>query len=94
VLACADAAEALRISEQYDGPIHLLLTDIDMPVTSGRQLSQLFRSTREESRILYMSGREDVEIIAHGVVPSGTLFLPKPFTPYSLAWKVREVLDA
>ena len=93
VLAGANAEEAIAVSEAHEGPIHLLLTDIDMPVTTGRQLAQRFRATRAEARILYMSGREDVEVISHGVLPTGTLFLPKPFTPYGLTWKVREILD-
>lgn len=93
VLAGANAEEAIAVSEAHEGPIHLLLTDIDMPVTTGRQLAQRLGAARAEARILYMSGREDVEVISHGVLPTGTLFLPKPFTPYGLTWKVREILD-
>jgi two-component system cell cycle sensor histidine kinase/response regulator CckA len=93
VVKAAGAEAALAISEAHPGPIHLLLTDVDMPVMNGRELAQRLRSSRPETRILYMSGREDDEIIRHGVQPGGTLFLPKPFTPYGLTWKVREVLD-
>jgi two-component system cell cycle sensor histidine kinase/response regulator CckA len=40
-----------------------------------------------------MSGYTDSAIADHGVLSSGTAFLQKPFTPESLALKVREVLD-
>jgi DNA-binding response OmpR family regulator len=94
VLVAAGGEEAIELSARHAGPIHLLITDVDMPSMSGRQLAQRLRTERSEARILYMSGREDVEVISHGVMPSGTIFLPKPFTPYGLTWKVREILDS
>lgn len=93
VLKASGAEEAIAISETHEGAIDLLLTDVDMPGMTGRELAQRLRATREEARILYMSGREDFEIMGCGVLPAGTLFLPKPFTPYGLTWKVREILD-
>ena len=41
-----------------------------------------------------MSGYTDDAIVQHGVLEAGTAFLQKPFTPRTLASKVREVLDA
>jgi hypothetical protein len=41
-----------------------------------------------------MSGYTDDAIARHGVLEPGIAFLQKPFTPFSLAQKVREVLDA
>ena len=40
-----------------------------------------------------MSGYTDDAIARHGVLEPGIAFLQKPFTPFSLAQKVREVLD-
>lgn len=92
VLEACDGAEASAISERYDKTIDLLLTDLDMPDMSGRELAQRLRTSRSGMKLLYMSGRDGSDILGYGVFPAGTIFLPKPFTPYGLAWKVHEVL--
>lgn len=93
VLVAANAGEAIAISQTYERSIHLLLTDLEMPDMHGRELAQRLRAERPEMRLLYMSGHNDVEVAGYGVLASGTLFLPKPFTVAALTTRVREVLD-
>ena len=93
VLEAADAGLALRLSQELAGPIHLLLTDVVMPQTSGRELAERMAWRRPEVKVLYMSGYTDDAVVRHGVLQEGTAFLQKPFTPDLLAQKVREVLD-
>ena len=45
-------------------------------------------------KVLFMSGYPAAAVALHGMLEPGTQFLQKPFTPGSLARKVREVLDA
>ncbi|HZC68187.1 MAG TPA: hypothetical protein VE201_06175 [Nitrospirales bacterium] len=45
-------------------------------------------------KVLFMSGYTHKAIVHHGELDPGTAFLQKPFTPQTLARKVREVLDA
>jgi DNA-binding response OmpR family regulator len=45
-------------------------------------------------KVLFMSGYTDDAIVQHGVLAAGMHFIQKPFTPRSLAQRVREVLDA
>ena len=92
-IASARRSEALKISEELEGPIQLLITDVVMPGMNGRELAERLQSLRPEMKVLYMSGYTDDAIARHGVLEPGVNFIDKPFVPESLARKVREVLD-
>jgi PAS domain S-box-containing protein len=81
------------VSEHYTGPIHLLVTDVVMPGLSGPELARQLIDRWPAIKVLYMSGYTSEAIVHRGELASGTFFLSKPFTPSSLAAKVREVLD-
>lgn len=78
VLGAANGREALRLAQEYDGTIDLLLTDVEMPEMHGRDLARRLAVLRPETRILFLRS------------PSS---LPKPFGGQSLGRKVREILD-
>jgi PAS domain S-box-containing protein len=94
VLDAGRGADALRIADEYEGPIHLMITDVVMPHMSGPQLAENLTHRRPEMKVLYVSGYTGADaIVRHGVLEEGISFLEKPFTTSSLAHKVREVLD-
>jgi two-component system, cell cycle sensor histidine kinase and response regulator CckA len=93
VLAADSAPAAVSKCEEHGGAIHLLLTDVVMPGSGGREVARLVMARKPGIRVLYMSGYTTNAIVHHGVLDVGTFFLQKPFTPASLAAKVREVLD-
>ncbi|MBZ5534625.1 MAG: PAS domain S-box protein [Acidobacteriia bacterium] len=93
VLEAPAGEEALAHCKQYTGVIHLVLTDVVMPLMSGRELVEQVVPLKPGIKILYMSGYTDDTILHHGALGADMAFLQKPFTPETLARKVREVLD-
>jgi len=94
VLEARDVENALRIAGQRTAPLDLLLSDVVMPGMTGPELAGRIGEMHPEARILYMSGYPDASIARHGVLRVDVTLLQKPFTPDSLARKVREVLSA
>jgi two-component system, cell cycle sensor histidine kinase and response regulator CckA len=90
----ATAEGALDLARVYTGSIDLLLTDVVMPVMSGRELVEKMHVLKPDTRVLYMSGYTEHIIASRGMLPNTAAFLQKPFTPDILARKVRMVLDA
>ena len=94
VLEAANGEEALRVAEQHEGPLDLLLSDVVMPRMGGPELAQALLAKRPSVKVLYMSGYTDHPMVRRGVVNAGVAFLQKPFTPTVLVSRVREVLEA
>ena len=92
VIQAANAGDALLACEREPARIHLLLTDVVMPRTSGRELVARLATARPGMKTLFMSGYTDEVIAQHGVLDEGTHFIQKPFSPEELAGKVRAVL--
>jgi two-component system, cell cycle sensor histidine kinase and response regulator CckA len=94
VMTSANPVEAIAMAREHDGDIHLLLTDVVLPEMSGKDLAREITKIRPAIRTLYMSGYT-ANVIAHqGVLDEGVHFIGKPFTPESLARKVREALGS
>lgn len=93
VLEADGGSNAIRIAETYADHIDLLVSDVVMPEMGGRQLLNAVRQFRPGLRVLFISGYTDDAVLMHGVVEATDSFMQKPFTPLSLARKVREVID-
>jgi PAS domain S-box-containing protein len=93
VIEAGNGVEALSVFAQHTAAIHLVITDVVMPVMGGRELASRLVSARPDTRILYLSGYADNAVVRHGVLEPGCAFLQKPFSKDALLRKVREVLD-
>ena len=92
VLQTEDGDKALDTCSNYNGPIHLLLTDVVMPKMSGSVVAGKVAALRPGIKVLFMSGYTNDAIVHHGVLGQGLPFIQKPFAPAVLREKIREVL--
>jgi len=92
VLEADSGSEALQKAKDFDGTIHLLLTDVVMPEMSGPELARQLASLRPEIRVIFTSGYTDDSIARQGVLDPAVAFIQKPYRPKALARKIREVL--
>ncbi len=93
VLDARDGAHAVEVCRGHPGRIHILLTDVVMPGVGGPEAAGQLKALRPDMKVLYMSGYTDRAIAQQRVLGPDVAFLQKPFTPATLARKVREVLD-
>ncbi|MEY2499773.1 MAG: two-component system, cell cycle sensor histidine kinase and response regulator CckA [Verrucomicrobiota bacterium] len=92
VLCAPDGIEALNLADGFDGDIHLLVTDVIMPHMNGHELAGKLCALRPNMKVLYVSGYSDNDIGDHGTLDPRHELLQKPFTPQTLARKIRDVL--
>jgi signal transduction histidine kinase/CheY-like chemotaxis protein len=94
VLTAVDGPTALRILQERGGAIDILVTDVVMPEMGGRELAARVAALKPGVRVLYVSGYTQDSALLQGVQDLEVAFLEKPYTPFTLARAVRDVLDA
>jgi PAS domain S-box-containing protein len=94
VIVAKSPMDSLAICENPDTDIDLVITDVVMPVMSGKELRNKLVGIRPDIKVLFMSGYPANIIAHHGVLEEGVQFIEKPFTLESLAAKVAEVATA
>lgn len=92
VLAANSPAEAIGMAKEYNGQIHLLLTDVIMPEMSGKELARHIQIIHPEIKCLFMSGYTANVIVHHGVLEKDIHFIQKPFSIRELGAKIKNVL--
>jgi signal transduction histidine kinase/ActR/RegA family two-component response regulator len=92
VYEASSGTEALSYCRGFGGAIHLVVTDIVMPGMNGRELARELAKLRPDLKVLYMSGYTDNAVSQQELIDYENRYMQKPFTPESLAEKVRELL--
>ncbi|MCC6387266.1 MAG: PAS domain S-box protein [Dehalococcoidia bacterium] len=93
VLTAADGEEAWRTYLDHPGEIDLVVTDLVMPHTDGRELVERIRARQPGLNVIYSSGYAGDVVARHGELPSNVAFLQKPYTIDILLRRIRETLD-
>ena len=94
VLSAVNGQDALRVVHENNGPpISLVVSDVIMPMMGGKAMAEWLKTTYPGLKILFTSGYTDDTIAHDGVLDAGIQFLAKPYTPATLARKVRGLLD-
>ena len=93
VLSAPDAETAIALADRHAGHIHLLVADMMLPQSGGRELAARLSIHRPAIKVLYISGTSDGSIARLRLVEPGTAFLEKPFSLDRLLRTVRRALD-
>ena len=91
VLEATSAEHAIQIESDFQGVIHLLLSDVMMPGMSGSDLAKILGERRKDMRVMLMSGYPGGDLL---VLNYGWYFMHKPFVPSGLLQRVKEVLHS
>lgn len=93
VLQAEHGAQALELIDAQAGAIDLVVSDVIMPVMGGPAMYEEMRRRELRLPILFMSGYTDRDAADRTGLTAGLPFLEKPWTPVTLAERVRELLD-
>lgn len=92
VFEARNGMEALEFAQSYNEPIHLLLTDVSMPLMNGREVAEKVANLHPEIVVLFMSGDIGDAIAAQKDTKENN-YIGKPFSPALLTAKVGEILN-
>ena len=89
VLSASSPEEAIQISLDFAGTIHLLLSDVMMPKMSGPDLATKLLEQRSKLKVMLMTGFAGGDLL---ILNYGWHLIKKPFVPALLREKVNAIL--
>jgi signal transduction histidine kinase len=92
VLEASSSVEALLLTQQHPGAVHVAVSDLMMPEISGRDLATRLLKHHPMMKPLFVSGYDDETMVSHRLNPR--YLLRRPYRQAGLMEKVRELLDA
>ena len=93
VLAAEARKGALEAAREFDGDIHLLVTDLVMPGMRGDELARRLAAERPGIRTCTCRSSSEVGLVQADLAALGENFVQKPVDPACWQRKAREVLD-
>ena len=92
VLEASSSVEALLLTQQHPGAVHVAVSDLMMPEIGGRDLARRLLKHHPMMQPLFVSGYDDETMVSHRLNPR--YLLRRPYRQTGLVEKVRELLDA
>ncbi len=92
LLTAGNGEEAVQ--QALTGAIDLLITDVVLPGEKGPSVARKLENMYPKMKVIYMSGYTYDRIDSAEILEGKVHFLTKPFSPVTLARKVRDVLDS
>ena len=92
VLEASSSVEALLLTQQHPGVVHVAVSDLNMPEIGGRDLARRLLTKHPMMKPLFVSGYDDEAMLSHRLNPR--YVLRRPYRQAGLVEKVRELLDA
>jgi two-component system cell cycle sensor histidine kinase/response regulator CckA len=93
VITACNGKEGLQIVQDGVKDIDLILTDVIMPIMSGKQMVDLLKPLLPKAKIVFMSGYTDDALAPHGVLEHDIELVEKPFLAKNLVARIREILN-
>lgn len=90
VVCASEKDEAIKLFDQHQRTIRLLITDVVMPEIKGPALAKELQKKKSDLKILFMSGHSSPNSFNEAVLAGK--FLNKPFAPGRLIEVVRKIL--
>jgi len=90
VIEAENGAEGIEKFKEYRKEIHLLLTDVMMPMKNGRETYDEIKRLQSDVKAIFMSGYS--ASFTQGLLPEELYYLAKPVSPHDLIAKIQEVL--
>jgi len=94
VIQAPSGARALKLAEEASTPIHLLLTDVDMPGMSGPELQRELLARRHAIPIIFITAQIDASIRSGLMQRGAVACLFKPFSQKELQTALNAALAA
>lgn len=96
ILEAGDGEEALKVILMRKSPVHLIISDYNMPNLNGLSLLRAVRAHPPISKTAFimLTGRADKDMVMAAMQHGVNNYLVKPFTVETLREKIEAVLGA
>jgi len=91
VFAADSGTKAITLSEATEEPIHLLLSEVELPQMSGPDLGKTLKKKRPDIHVMLMSGQENGNLL---VLNYGWAYIQKKVVATKLVSMITGVLHA